>query len=535
MRLLFLLLLMNAYCVAATYYLDPAVGSLANDGSVNAPWPSLEEVIAADLIQQHRHWPLPYNAATDQPVLRNPSAPITAGDTLLLRDGLHGECFLRNYVNSSFLTVMADKGHRPILRNIHLQAGRNWRFVGLTVSHEPYGFTTNKKLVHVESHGFQGPVTQIEISNCTIYSADLPWTVASEWVAKARDGIYARGDSIMIRDNHLRNIDMGITAYGDYITAERNTITNFSGDGMRPLGAHIVFRGNMIKNCYAVDGNHDDGIQSFTINGIVADDVLIEENIILNYEDPEQPLLGPLQGIGCFDGMYNDWVVQNNLVVVNHWHGITFLGANNCLIVNNTVLDPSPAVTPGASWIRVADHKDGRPSTGCTIKNNVANRFVVTGEERANVVLPTLTEYANYFVSFPENDFHLLATSALIDAGDNALAPQVDLEGTPRPQGTAVDIGCYEFVPPVSVEEVSEREIRLFPNPAAEVVNLRVPSLPVGGTWRLSSQTGSIVRTGTLNGGQSKIDVSDLPAGAYLLGLYRRNGGYFGAKWLIRR
>lgn len=52
------------------------------------------------------------------------------------------------------------------------------------------------------------------------------------------------------------------------------------------------------------------------------------------------------------------------------------------------------------------------------------------------------------FVSVAEVDFHLLAGSPAIDQGvDNGLG--VDLEGTTRPQGAAIDLGAYEYSPSV--------------------------------------------------------------------------------------
>ena len=33
-----------------------------------------------------------------------------------------------------------------------------------------------------------------------------------------------------------------------------------------------------------------------------------------------------MHGIGCFDGMFVDWVVENNVIITDHWHGITFAG-----------------------------------------------------------------------------------------------------------------------------------------------------------------------------------------------------------------
>jgi hypothetical protein len=43
-------------------------------------------------------------------------------------------------------------------------------------------------------------------------------------------------------------------------------------------------------------------------------------------------------------------------------------------------------------------------------------------------------------------DFHLESGSLAIDAGDGDSAPPLDIAGTPRPQGTAPDIGAYEYV-----------------------------------------------------------------------------------------
>lgn len=152
---------------------------------------------------------------------------------------------------------------------------------------------------------------------------------------------------MIIENNYLKNVVMGITASGDHIHAINNVIENFSADGMRMQGNDILFEGNTIMNCYDVDENHDDGIQSFIIGEGVFRNNIIRSNIILNYVDQDQKLLGALQGIGCFDGFYENWLIENNVVIVNHWHGITLLGARKLHHPQQYCVGSDSRYTPG--------------------------------------------------------------------------------------------------------------------------------------------------------------------------------------------
>ena len=57
---------------------------------------------------------------------------------------------------------------------------------------------------------------------------------------------------------------------------------------------------------------------------------------------------------------------------------------------------------------------------------------------------------SSLFVNTAGGDYHLVAGSPAIDAGQ-AVAVPADLEGRPRPVGPAWDIGCYEYAPPVAL------------------------------------------------------------------------------------
>lgn len=449
--------------LAATFYLDPVNGSLNNPGTMAAPWPSLEEVILANLVETQEYGPLPYDPATSQLIPKNTGAPVQAGDTLILLSGLHGAVEIDRHINTGYITIMAAPDHQPILATLHLRSSAYWRIEGLTISSEPFGYYTGDHLLFVESHVWRGPADHMEIRNCLIRSGEDAWIWShQEWLDRVTNGIYVKGDHVLIEDNLVTNIYMGISLVGDSLLARNNQVINFAGDGMRALGAHQLIEGNLIKNCFDIDDNHDDGIQSFNLGTYDVTDIVIRGNTILNYDDPDQPFRGPLQGIGCFDGPFTDWVIENNVISVDHWHGISLYGAYNCRIINNTVLDPTPGMTPGPSWIRVQDNKDGTPSEGCVVKNNIANSFVVDGEQSHNLTFPGTAEYSEQFVDPLMYDFHLLAGSFAIDQADPTVAPPVDRDGITRPQGDGVDIGAYEF----------------------QILNALTPSSPM--TWSIS-------------------------------------------------
>jgi len=504
-----------------TYYSDPVNGNNSNDGSINSPFGSFQSIIDDGLIHTFGNSPIPYDASLNQPVTKNSSGLINTGDTILLLDGLHGNIFIRNYVNDEYIFVIAAEGATPVLEKLQIQAGEKWHFEGIHISPEPYGQFHGNHLAFFESHNWHGPASHITMKNCEIYTVLEPWITADEWLVNVSNGIYMRGDSMIAVGNQLSNVDMGITALGDGITANYNQIVNFSGDGMRVLGSDIMFHGNVIKNCYDVDDNHDDGIQSFVFEGNTLDRVTLSANVIINYEDENQPLKGSLQGIGCFDGFYHDWLIVNNVIAVDHWHGITLLGAINCHIINNTVLDPTPDVTPGPSWIRIDEHKDGTPSSDCFVHNNVANNFVAQASLSNNQEFYTVSEYMEHFVDPVNHDYHLLETSNLIDAGTTELAPFDDIEGVNRQAFGPPDIGAHEYVVPLSSQEEEFKNFSIFPNPFRSHINVN-EILNDAAVVRIYSNSGKLIHQSSYLAMKTK-NFSELPIAYYFLEIWEHD------------
>jgi hypothetical protein len=429
------------------FYVDPASGNINNNGSASTPWSTFQAVIENNKIETTRTADQPYYDGVGF-VVKNPGAPVKAGDTIILRSGHHGNVLITSYFNTAYINVIAEPG--ATVSGLHIQAGCKWRFKGLVVRPDT-GYTAGYSLVFLESHNWSGPVSNITIDDFTIYSvadASAAWSTTdpTDWDTLSCNGITADGNNITIRRNTLKNVDFGISLSGNYGLVFGNMIENFAGDGMRGLGNDLFFEYNTVKNCYAVNANHDDGFQSWSINDDPPRErVVLRGNTIINYTDPNQPFRGTLQGIGCFDGWYINWVVENNVIITDHWHGISLYGAISSRIVNNTVIDQNNA-SPGPPWIGFFDHKNGTPCVNCLIRNNIAPSYIIGTGTTAdhNYTIPDYASYAGLFVDHQNFNVRLRPGSAPINAGSADKAPLLDIAGAVRPIGAGVDLGAYE-------------------------------------------------------------------------------------------
>jgi parallel beta-helix repeat protein len=427
---------------------DPANGSAVGDGSASRPWRTIQEVFDAGLVESQQWDKLPYTEKS-RLVARNAGAPVKAGDTLRLRSGFHGELLIDRYYNSGHITLAAEEGHTPRLSSLHIRSSSHWTIRGLAVSAE-FGETYQRHtLVHLESHNWRGPIHDIVVEDCALSSvADASAWTAQDWDRLSCNGLQVDGTRMTIRNNRLLNVNFGISVGASDSLITGNLVENFAGDGLRGLGNYCTFEYNTVKNCHKVNRNHDDGFQSWSTgpSGVGSGEVVgvvLRGNTIINYVDPNQPYRGTLQGIGCFDGTFVDWIIENNVIITDHWHGITLLGARNCLVINNTVLDRNDT-RPGPPWIRVANHKKGMPPVDCVVRNNLATAFsnatAVLQENNLKIEDPDAL-----FVDADHFDLHLLPGAPALDAGSSLNAPKLDHDRIPRPQGKGIDIGAYEW------------------------------------------------------------------------------------------
>lgn len=371
-----------------------------------------------------------------------------SGDTIFLAEGDYGDI----EVSGSGFVIAAEDGQTPRVRTLTVRNAEGVTVRGLSISlsyGDPYASDT---MVSV-----QGSAPDTTIESCDIFSVtdetQAGWS-ADDWANLPGTGMSSRAERVTFRNNRVRNVGYGISIAHDSPEAQviGNLVENFSRDGLRGIGDYGLFENNTVKNAYDVDDHHDDFFQSWSVgedgspgSGVVVG-VVIRGNTFINFDDPDQPFAGAAQGIGCFDGFFEDWVIENNVVQVNHWHGITLLGARNVRVVNNTVIDNRLGERPGPPWIDVSAHKDGTESSGIVIRNNLVQSITLDATDSVQDHNFQFDDPSAIFVDVEGHDFHLLdGASDAIDQGSDELAPSHDRDGIPRPQGSAPDLGAYEW------------------------------------------------------------------------------------------
>lgn len=412
---------------AAEFFVDPVGGSASGDGSAAKPWGTLQQVAGSGAI----------------------GTLVRAGDTIWLRAGHHGAPVIAGGDFTPAITIAAAPGAKATASSVTFKGTKGWALRGLSLSPSFAATPTVVTMVTVDPAS-----ARVTIEDNEAFSVDdaSAWG-ATDWVSGASSGVSVRGADVIVRRNRLRNVRFGISVDGARARVERNQIVGFSADGLRGLGDDGLFEYNLVKNVYvddaAGDANHDDGFQSWSVGagGVgtgVVKGVVLRGNVFVNRDDPAQKLPNAMQGIGCFDGTFEGWVVENNVVITDHWHGISFYGMRGSRIVNNTVIDVND-VTPGPPWIKVAPHKDGTASRDVVVRNNLATAFALEGTNVTGDHNLVLKDLGAVFVDPAKLDLHLRDGAAAIDVGSAELAPAIDVEGIARPQGSAVDLGAYEW------------------------------------------------------------------------------------------
>ena len=408
-------MLLSGISSASDYYVDPLTGNMSNSGTAASPWSTLAAVAAAKM------------GAT--PLFFKP------GDHIYLRRGDHGTATITDK-NAGDVFILPDPGHTPAVRISMINAD-HWYISGLTI------------------------LSAVAIDNQTNENSDYD---TFENCYLPNGGFSVCGNFTTLRGNHIRNGGIYFLYHSNNGLVSGNTIEDFYSDAMNMKGNYNLFENNLVMNAHKVNGNHNDMFQGWASTGNI-----LRGNEFRAYSDPNQPdLIEPglsdVQGIGLFDGWYSDWVIENNVLFVDHAIGIWLEGAKGCTVKNNTVVrcGQNIAIAGRPPNIRVAAKKSstagvsGAPSVNNVVLNNAAERYEMdpvvdnsgssVGITMNNVVVAK-SAFDTNFLNWGAKDLHLKPGAVtLIDAGTSTnTPPEIDADGDARPFGGAWDCGAFEY------------------------------------------------------------------------------------------
>lgn len=273
---------------------------------------------------------------------------------------------------------------------------------------------------------------QVFIENCLIQTNEDAenWSF-DQWKSKAKSGMFNYASHVFINNNLISQTFHGIENNGPHCQFNYNIVDRFAGDAVRNTADDSRFEYNTLKNAIisdysAPDGNHDDLFQAWTFDEPVKN-VRLSHNIAIDFADENLKLAADtVQGLACFDGFIVDWTIENNLVLMDHPHGIALFGAKDCKVLNNTIArNPFKRhVFESEPWIMIHNHKNGSPSSGSILKNNLTTAMRITDSTALqvdNVVMDTM--YQQFFTNY--NSWNFQFNASLLDSSKMTI-PGVD-------------------------------------------------------------------------------------------------------------
>lgn len=415
----------------ANYRCDPAKGDIRNDGSEQRPWPALSEVLASGKV-------------------------FNGGDIITLGAGNHGAVAFEGANDAGYVTIESAQGEKARLSGATFGTTTptsRWRLKNITIY--PDNDTELKSIVHI------GPnASSIQIVGCDI-GINYPqheWN-AERWRGIGYSAIDIYGKKVRVLFNSIRNVRFGIRNFGGGNMISYNTIDFFSAVGIENYGSATNIEYNLIKNCVNLcDYSHSGILFNETESGAVISNVTIRGNYIIGYTRWDRKFTGTMMGIASFTPRVEGCAIENNVIICDHWHGLSLFNASSTSVLNNTIVDAYlntsyehetrkdylKPLGPCRLWV---ENKTDLPANN-VIANNLVSDIRTRGDvglvKNNPVVESSYKSMDATFIDWQHLDFRLRPGSEYVKNGVGTLCSSVDATGVARNCDAATNVGAYE-------------------------------------------------------------------------------------------
>jgi hypothetical protein len=253
------------------------------------------------------------------------------------------------------------------------------------------------------------------------------------------------------------------------VAANVSTVTKYY-HGVYLASNHIEIGWNVIrdgKTCRAIQFHDSDGPNEFDL--VVHDNVIhgtVCDGINFATTDPSKGAVVAYNNVIYDVGLGPDPDDGSSIYTCIYVANTTNEGAEGSgkvQLFNNTMYNCGPRGTGSSGAVALADEGP----VGIQMDNNLivtvgdetyiardsgnspaitgANNLLFGGGAAPSYLTGSITQDP-MFVSAATGDFHLGPGSAAVDVG-TATNATIDIDGNPRPQGAAFDVGAYEMVP----------------------------------------------------------------------------------------
>jgi hypothetical protein len=435
--------------MAASVFYVSITGSDSSDGSFNAPWGTVQH--ALDMLQP--------------------------GQTVFVRAGTCNEFieFQRSGNPGAPIVLSGYPGETAVLDG----TGLNWRY-GVDLQSFDNIVVENltiRNYIRDGERGFGivgwGDTDNIVLRNLSISLVGTPIKIAADGGTEVRSNITI--ENINATEYDWGGIDLGPGPVSSVIVRNVQLMGQPGGDDTAIDGIAVEDGNQITVEKAIIRGHAGDGVD------LKADNVSVRQVDARGYSRNGLKLWGA------------NATAENSLFVGGQLETLVLEGAGPYVIRNDLF-----STAPGHGYTALIgpyEPPPGTPTTSITMRGNI---FYTTGNTGTLIYFsPVVSLDANYnlyyaplrmdavleaypggvdrtfsaaeindgtwasvigtdqqskhedslLVNPNAGDYELQAGSPAIDAMPAALAPPTDLLGTPRPQGSAADIGPYEFIP----------------------------------------------------------------------------------------